>query len=133
MRSSNQIAALDELRDSSETHQFRDARRFVVNRLATTLEDPEFRYQLLHRDSRTAGVQSFIDKMHVVGNFYETMGLFLKTKLIDRDILLEIWCSNAVREIDVQYARVRETSAREAADSQLVEATIRAQAGAYRE
>lgn len=98
VRSSNQIAALDELRDSSETHHFRDAQRFVVNRLSQTLEDPEFRYQLIHRGSRTSETQTFIDKMHVVGNFYETMGLFLKTRLIDRDILLEIWCSNAIRD-----------------------------------
>lgn len=98
VRSSNQIAALDELRDSSETHHFRDAQRFVVNKLAKALEDPEFRYQLLHRSARTAETQIFIDKMHVVGNFYETMGLFLKTGLIDRDILLEIWCSNAMRD-----------------------------------
>jgi len=98
VRSSNQIAALDELRDSSETKHFRDAQFFVVNDLALALEDPEFRYKLLHRGSRTPDVQLSIDKMHVVGNFYETMGLFLKTGLIDRDILLEIWCSNAVRD-----------------------------------
>jgi hypothetical protein len=98
VRSSNQIAALDELRDSSETPHFRNAQRFVVNGLAKALEDPAFRYQLLHRDARTDQVQASIDKMHVVGNFYETMGLFLKTNLIDRDILLEIWCSNAVRD-----------------------------------
>lgn len=98
VRSSNQIAALDELRDSSETPHFRDAQRFVVNELSEALEDPAFRYRLIHRQSRTAEVQASIDKMHVVGNFYETMGLFLKTGLIDADILLEIWCSNAIRD-----------------------------------
>jgi len=98
VRSSNQIAALDELRESSESRRFRDAQRFVVNGLANALEDPSFRYQLLHRNCRTAEVQESIDNMHVVGNFYETMGLFLKTGLIDRDVLLEIWCSNAVRD-----------------------------------
>jgi hypothetical protein len=91
MRSSYQIAALNELQDASQTPQYEEAQHFVLTELAGKLKDPEFRYQLGHRAARTAENRVLRGQVNVVGNFYEHLGLLVKTGLIDRELALDFW------------------------------------------
>jgi hypothetical protein len=52
-RSSNQIAALNELRETTETPAFLEASHFVQGGLSAKLQDPAFRYQVAMRSVRT--------------------------------------------------------------------------------
>ncbi len=53
MRGSNQITALNELRETMETPDFQATSHFVGSELPAKLRDPAFRYQLVHRFART--------------------------------------------------------------------------------
>lgn len=95
-RSSNLIAALNELRETTEAPEFHAARHFVVTELASRLGDAAFRYQLAKQSARTEEFRPLIAKIHAIGNFYENMGVLLKAGLIDRDLALDIWNWNVV-------------------------------------
>jgi hypothetical protein len=47
-RGSNQIAAINELRETGERAEFRAAQHFVVTQLPEKLHDPAFRYQVVN-------------------------------------------------------------------------------------
>jgi hypothetical protein len=96
-RGSNQIAALNELRETSERPEFRAANRFVTTQLAEKIKDPEFRYQVEHRASRTAENGPLIDYATSLGNFYESMATLVRQGLVDRELALEIWNGPIVR------------------------------------
>ena len=53
MRGSNQITALNKLRETMETPDFQAASHFVASELPAKLRDPAFRYQVVHRFART--------------------------------------------------------------------------------
>ncbi|HZV78825.1 MAG TPA: hypothetical protein VFF60_04350 [Candidatus Binatus sp.] len=95
-RGSNQIAAVQELRDAQETPQFTAADHWVATELASKIKDPEFRYQVVHRADRTAENQMLIARVTEVGNHYENIGSLIKRGLIDRDIALDLWSDVAV-------------------------------------
>ena len=59
-RSSNQIAALNELRETMETPEFQAARHFLVTELPVKVQDPAFRYQFLERSARTGETKALI-------------------------------------------------------------------------
>src|SRR5215472_15400712 len=99
-RGSNQISAMTELRDASETPQFASALQFVRSELASKVRDPEFRYQLANRKARTADNQELIAKMNTIGNFYENVGLLIKTGLVDRDLAASFWSGNVTEAWD---------------------------------
>jgi hypothetical protein len=90
-RGSNQLAALAELQDTSRTAQFEAAEHVVRTELEGKLKDPEFRYQLCHRSVRAPETRVFLSKINTVGNFYENMGLLVKSGLVDRDLALDTW------------------------------------------
>ena len=90
-RGSNQIAALNELQDASQTPQFEEAQHSVSTELGSKLKDPEFRYQLANRAARAIENRAFMGKINLVGNFYEHLGLLVKTGLIDRELALDFW------------------------------------------
>ena len=94
-RGSNQIAAIAELHDASQTPQFTAAEHLVRTELQSRLRDPEFCYQVAKQDARTPENQAFLANVRGVGNYYEAMGLLVKTRLVDRDIALNLWSSNA--------------------------------------
>jgi len=94
-RGSNQIAALNELRETMETASFQAAQHFIGTELAVKLQDPVFRYQLGHRYARTDENRPLIGMVNSLGNFYESMGLLLKTGLVEPDLALEMWSANA--------------------------------------
>jgi hypothetical protein len=67
-RSSNQIAALNELRASQQTDHFIKALHCVYTELPLRILEPEFRYQLAHRNERTPqfnGVISSIEQLAI--------------------------------------------------------------------
>ena len=96
-RSSNHIAALNELRETQEKPEFQAARHFVESELAAKLEDPLFRYQIDKPLARNDETRPLIARVNAYGNYYEGMGLLVKTGLVDRKLVLEMWCDLAVQ------------------------------------
>jgi hypothetical protein len=91
-RSSNHIAALNELRETQETPEFLSAQHFIQSELSTRLKDPAFRYQIDAPSARTDETRPLIAKVNTIGNYYEGMGMLVKRGLVDKDIVLEMWC-----------------------------------------
>jgi hypothetical protein len=91
-RSSNHIAALNELRETQETPEFLAAQHFIQSELSTRLKDPAFRYQIDAPSARTDETRPLIAKVNTIGNYYEGMGMLVKRGLVDKDIVLEMWC-----------------------------------------
>jgi len=96
-RTSNHIAALNELRETTETPDFQAAQHFVDSELSARLQDPAFRYEIDHPSARTDETRPLIARMNAFGNFYEGMGILVKTGLVDRSLVLEIWCDLAIQ------------------------------------
>lgn len=96
-RSSNAIAALNELRETMESADFRAADHFVTGELAARLQDPSFRYQVAVPSARTDETRPLISKAIAIGNFYESVGVLIKTGLVDKDLVLEMWCDVVVQ------------------------------------
>jgi hypothetical protein len=95
-RSSNQIAALSELRETGISEELRAALHFIHTELPIKLRDPAFRYQLNNSAMRTDENRPLIGKVNVVGNFYEDMGVLVKAGLVDRKLALEILSRNTL-------------------------------------
>jgi hypothetical protein len=86
MRGSNQIVALTECRETLESPEFRDAQRFVSYELPKRLNDPE--------EARKAAQIPFVgeyEAIATVANFFESMGLFVKSGIIDKHIACDFW------------------------------------------
>lgn len=96
-RGSNQIAALTELRDAFQSHEFADAMGFIETRLAGLLENAEFRYQWANRSARTPEFREDIDKVRLIGNYFEDMGALMLVGLVDRESLCMIYSSDLTR------------------------------------
>jgi hypothetical protein len=96
MRSSNHITALNELRETRETPDFRAAEHFVLTELPARLQDPVFRYQIALPTARTDETRPLFGMIVAIGNFYESMGVLLKTGLIDREPVFQIWADNVI-------------------------------------
>jgi hypothetical protein len=95
-RSSNQIAALNELQEMQETADFIAAQQFVLMDLPAKLQDPAFRHQLVPGVKRTDETRALRSKMNKVGNYYEGMGMLAKAGLVDRDLVIGMWYENVV-------------------------------------
>jgi hypothetical protein len=89
-RGSNQIAAVNELRELQESPEFVSAFNFVTTELSSKWHDPAFRYQLAERSTRADENISTFSKARAVGNYFENMGLLVKSGLIDRDLAAEM-------------------------------------------
>ena len=92
-RGSNQIAGLNELRETTESAEMQTAMHFVAAGLAEKLKDAQFRYEVAHRVARTSEAQALIRHIRLVGNFYEGVGVLVKEGLVDRRLVLEMWCA----------------------------------------
>ena len=90
-RGSNQIAALNELEEVSHKPQFEAADHFIKTELELKLKDPEFRFQVCHRAARTPEIRAITAKIQTIGNFYESMGLLIKSGLVDKDLVVSTW------------------------------------------
>lgn len=92
MRGSNQIVALTECRETLESPEFRSAQRFVSYELPRRLLDPE--------ECRKAAQIPFNGEYEAIGtvaNFFESMGLFVKTGIIDKRIACDFWAYVVLR------------------------------------
>ncbi len=94
MRGSNQIVALTECRETLESPEFREAQRFVSYELPKRLMDPEERLRIAQPQSQFEGEYKSID---TVANFFESMGMFVKNRIIDPDLALSMWCYIVLR------------------------------------
>lgn len=86
MRGSNQIVALTECRETLESPEFRAAQHFVSYELPKRLTDPE--------QARRAVELPFTGEyqaISTVANFFESMGLFVKSGIIDKRIACDFW------------------------------------------
>ena len=95
-RSSNAIAALNEIRETMESADFLSARHFVESELSAKLEDPAFRYQVAFRVARTEETRPLIAKILMIGNFYESIGVLVESGLVDLEPVLQIWSGNVI-------------------------------------
>jgi hypothetical protein len=94
-RGSNQIVALTECREVLESEAFAAAMRFVHRKLPGMMSDPAVRVRLLAspRDEELRAV-------NVVGNFFESMGSFVKHDIIDVEIACDLWSGIVVNAWD---------------------------------
>ena len=86
-RGSNQIIALTECRETLESKEFQDAREFIIAELPTLLEDSKICEKL-----RGAYFPSELRPIGYVANFFESMGAFVRFRIIDRRIACDLWC-----------------------------------------
>jgi hypothetical protein len=86
MRRGNQIAALDELRITMESADFRKALDFVRNELPDRLKGATIAAELRER-----GLRGDLESARFVANVFEDMGLFVRTGLIDKDTTCELY------------------------------------------
>jgi hypothetical protein len=96
MRGSNQISALSDLYAKRQAPEFVLASHFVFTGLPAKMQDPAFRYQIAHREARTAENAELIAHILIVGSFYEEMGLFVKAGLVDPDLVCDMHAPNIV-------------------------------------
>ena len=85
-RSSNQISAVTEMRETLESSRFREARRFILEQMPRILDDPAERIKL---GSRIMPPE--FDAVRDVANFFETMGVFVKLGIVDRALMCDLW------------------------------------------
>ena len=90
-RSSNHIVALNELRETTETPDFQAALYFVQGELSAKLQDPAFRYQIATRSATNDETRPLFAKINAIGNYYENLGVLVKTGLVDREPVLQLW------------------------------------------
>ena len=85
-RGSNQIIALTECREVLESDAFGAALRFVRRRLPDMMKDPATRARLVVRP-----LDEDLRAIDIVGNFFESMGSFVKHDIIDEEIACDLW------------------------------------------
>lgn len=96
-RGGNQIAALNELRETAERPEFSAAAHFITAQLPEKILDPEFRYQVENREARSAENGPLIAASTSLGNFYESMAILVRQGFVDREVTLELWNGPIVR------------------------------------
>lgn len=87
-RGSNQIQALTECREVLESESFAAAMRYVQIEMPRLIEDPQYRKRLEQRP-----LPAELRQISVVGNFFESMGSFVKHDIIDATIACDLWRS----------------------------------------
>lgn len=85
-RSSNQIAAVTEMRETMESERFRDARHFVAEQVPKLVADPASRKKLAEEN-----FPAEFDAIRDVASFFETMGAFVKLSIVDRALICDLW------------------------------------------
>ena len=111
MRGSNQIVALTECRETLESAEFRAAQQFVSFELPKRLQDSA--------EAKRVAVLPFVGEYQAIGtvaNFFESMGLFVKSGIIDKDIACDFWSFVILRNWNalapvVEYARCKTSPA----------------------
>ncbi len=88
MRGSNQIAALNELRETMESDAFQNDLR-EVRTLEKRLNDPELRRVILYE--KVLSTQEAFRPPIRIGNFFENAGVLVRNHIIDRRLFCELW------------------------------------------
>jgi hypothetical protein len=109
-RGSNQIIALTECRETIESREFSESQRFVSFELPKRFGDVD--------ECRKMAVVPFSGEYEAIGtvaNFFESMGLFVKTGIIDRRIACDFWSYIVMRNWNAllpitTYARYKLTA-----------------------
>jgi hypothetical protein len=99
-RGSNQIAALDELREAFQSHEFSEAQNFLDTKLGERMKNPVFRYQWANRSARTEEFLAEIECIRLVGNYFEDVGALILAGLLDADLAISIYCADVTRAWD---------------------------------
>jgi Domain of unknown function (DUF4760) len=86
MRSGNQIAAYNECRETMESADFRHALQFIRRELPDRLRDPGSVENIV-RDR----FQEEYSGIRMVANLFESMGLFVKSGMMEEKIACELW------------------------------------------
>jgi len=86
MRGSNQILALTECREVLESETFSRALRYVSHELPELMKDPRVRVRFMNPP-----IEEEFRAVNVVGNFFESMGSFVKHGIIDAEIACDLW------------------------------------------
>lgn len=92
MRGSNQIVALTECRETLESPEFREAQRFASYELPKRLRDPDARLNIAQLP-----FSGEYESIGTVANFFESMGTFVKTGIIDAGLACDLWAYVVVR------------------------------------
>lgn len=85
MRGSNQILALNEVRETIESPSFQETILFV-RELPGRLSDPDVRRSLSQRQ-----FPAEYQRLRTLANFFEHVGTLVKKRIIDRDIAADLW------------------------------------------
>ena len=95
MRSSNQIVALNEVRETIESAQFQAALRFVSDDFQRLMQDPNARKNMV--GGRDSPLALEFEQARLVANFFESTGEFIKRGIIDREIACDLWSGVVLR------------------------------------
>jgi hypothetical protein len=85
LRASNQLVALNEVRETVESASFQETILFV-RELPSRLSDPEVRRALSQRQ-----FPAEYQRLRTLANFFEHVGTLVKKGIIDRDIAADLW------------------------------------------
>lgn len=86
MRTGNQISAYNELRETMESAEFRNALHFIRTEVPARLTDPAILADIVK--SNLSGEYAPI---RMVANLYESLGLFVRIGMMDRAIACDLW------------------------------------------
>ncbi len=86
MRGANQIVALNEIRETFETDNFRDAVRYVFRDLPKLYDDPTARAELA-----SVPLPAQYEPARTVANFFENVGMYVKRGVLDGEFTADMW------------------------------------------
>jgi hypothetical protein len=87
MRSSNQIAALTEVRETLESDRFSEARRYALEVVPKLVSDASGRAQL----GAPPPMSQELESIRMLANFFENVGAFVRYGIIDRELACDVW------------------------------------------
>lgn len=87
MRSSNQIAALTEVRETLESERFTQARRYALEVVPNLISTAAGRAQL----AAPPPMPPELENIRMLANFFENVGAFVRYGIIDRELACDVW------------------------------------------
>ena len=86
LRSSNQITAITGVREVIESPEFVAGRRFLQSELPRLMKEPHFAARVEDRV-----MDSELMPLNLVGNVFESLGIFCKYRIIDKDVACDLF------------------------------------------
>lgn len=86
MRTGNQISAYNECRETMDSREFREALAFIRGELPERLKN-----QATVKQIAAEGLPGEYAGVRLVANLFESMGLFVRTGMMDERIACELW------------------------------------------